>query len=273
MPELAEVEVIKLSLSPVVSSTIIDVIVNNPNLRYKVEPSLAQKLVGNTIIAIERRSKYLTLHLTNNLSLIVHLGMTGQFKIENQDYAFRKHDHIVIKLNGSNMLVYNDSRRFGCIFLSNTSELISHKLIKNLGPEPLTEDFNKEYLYNKLKKRNTNIKAVIMNSDIVVGVGNIYANEALFNAKISPLRPALLLSEIEIEHLVNAIKMILHKAIKLGGSSIKDFISSIGHKGNFQDQFLVYGKTNQACPYNCGGLIIRIRQNNRSSFYCGKCQS
>jgi len=272
MPELAEVEVIKLSLSRIVTKTILKVIIYNCNLRYKIAESLAPSLEDKTILNIERRSKYLILNLSDDLSLIVHLGMTGQFRIEDENYTLKKHDHLIIKLSDNIQLVYNDTRRFGHLFLCPQHELIHHKLIKNLGPEPLTEDFTATYLYAKLKKRNTNIKAAIMDSSIVVGVGNIYANEALFNAKISPLRLASSLSFDVIKHLVEAIKLILTKAIDLGGSSIKDFISSIGHKGSFQDQFLVYGKVNKPCSYNCGNSITRIRQNNRSSFYCPHCQ-
>lgn len=272
MPELPEIEVIKLSLQPIINKFIGNITIYNGNLRYKIDESLKSILQSKIICNIKRRSKYLILELSDDYCLVLHLGMTGRFTIETFAYELKKHDHFILELSDKSKLVYNDIRRFGYIFGCYKDQLHNNKFIRNLGPEPLTKDFSVSYLYDKLQKRSSNIKSVIMDSSIVVGVGNIYANEALFSAGISPLRSSSFLSYAEVERLVGAIKKILIKAIEHGGSSIKDFISSIGSEGRFQDNFFVYGLEKNPCMNLCGGFIIRIRINNRSSFYCKNCQ-
>ncbi|MCF8462738.1 MAG: bifunctional DNA-formamidopyrimidine glycosylase/DNA-(apurinic or apyrimidinic site) lyase [Rickettsiaceae bacterium] len=271
MPELAEVEVIKLSLNPIINCTILECNILQNKLRYRVPIDLAQKLSGKKIVKITRRSKYLLILLSNEYTVMIHLGMTGRVTLQNLDYNPIKHDHIIVVFD-SFKLVYNDIRRFGYWLIVKKNELLKHSLISILGPEPLEEEFSAAYLTRKLTKLKTNIKAALMNSKIVVGVGNIYANEALHRCKISPLRIASKLSAVELENLVKAIKSVLMESIKLGGSSISNYVNSIGQKGGFQNQFLVYARSGNLCSYKCGNKIIRIRQNQRSSFYCSVCQ-
>ena len=271
MPELAEVEVIKLFLNPIINSTITGCNILQNKLRYPLPIDLAQKLVGQKILKLTRRSKYLLIHLSNEYVVSIHLGMTGRITMQNLDYLCKKHDHIVIESNDFK-LVYNDIRRFGYWFIIQEEQLAEHPMIKILGPEPLKEEFSAVYLANKLANLKTNIKAAIMNSKIVVGVGNIYANESLHRSKISPIRMASSLEKFELENLVQSIKNVLLESIKLGGSSISNYVNSIGQKGGFQNQFLVYGKNGNLCSYGCSNKIIRIKQNQRSSFYCESCQ-
>jgi formamidopyrimidine-DNA glycosylase len=271
MPELAEIEVIKLSLSSILNDLILDMKIINPKLRYEIDPNIVSIAVNRKIVAIMRRAKYLIIELDNSYLILIHLGMTGRFQLKNKDYQLQKHDHLIIELS-KQLLVYNDLRKFGFILYCHKDSFQENKRINHLGPEPLTNEFNVEYFYARLPKIKSSIKSAIMNNNIVVGIGNIYANEALFKAKIAPDRPSCSLSIEEAENLSESIKTILAYAIELGGSSIQDFVNSIGHKGGFQDYFAVYAKEGKSCPNGCGQIIKRIRQSGRSSFFCPNCQ-
>lgn len=268
MPELPEVETVRRGITSLCGKTITNVIIRNAKLRYPVSDDFNSLILNKTILNIERRAKYLILNLTEG-QIIVHLGMSGSLTLINgSENTVLKHDHIDI-IFGDTVLRYNDPRRFGCVMYSENHE--SHRLIKDLGPEPLTDSFNTEYLVSKLKNKKSSIKQVIMDNYIVVGVGNIYASEALFMAKISPIRIANSLNLNEIKLLVNSIKQILANAIELGGSSLRDYKHADGSLGYFQSTHKVYDKLGKPCSI-CHDLILEKRLGQRNSFYCPTCQ-
>lgn len=274
MPELPEVETIKRGLDPVKSKKITQIFRSNKKLRF--ESNLDLSLIeGEKIKEIKRRARYLIIDIGAKYSLIIHLGMSGRLTFANaqnlDDYQAQKHDHFICEFENGNLLVFNDPRRFGFVDLCLKKDIKNHKMLSKLGPEPFDEEFNENYLADKLKSKITNIKTTMMDNQIVVGVGNIYINESLFVAKISPLRSAKSLKKSEIKKLVSAIKSILSTAIESGGSSINDYVDSSGNLGNFQNNFKIYGLEKNNCIY-CDGVIKKITQNGRSSFYCQKCQ-
>lgn len=275
MPELPEIETIKRGISHLNGQTITDVIIRNHNLRYKIPDDLKQSIANLKVINIDRRAKYLIITLQGsklNISyLIIHLGMSGSITIldKSDSITIGKHDHIDIIFKNSIIMRYNDPRRFGCLVL--TTDILNHTLLKNLGPEPLDSQFNEAYLINELKNKTSTIKQLIMDNHIVVGVGNIYASESLFLAKISPLRKGNSITTVEAELLVEMIKLVLNKAIELGGSSLRDYKKADGSLGYFQSIHNVYGKSGQKCKI-CDNLIIEERLGQRNSFYCPYCQ-
>jgi len=271
MPELPEVEITRLGLEPLINYKVSKVFIRNSSLRWPVNKSLQKILIGMKLISLKRRGKYILAEFPNG-TLIIHLGMSGHLCIVPKDREIKKHDHvdIVFDNEGHKILRYNDPRRFGCILWTEDSPL-DHKLIKNLGPEPLTNDFDGEYLFQKLRKRSVPIKNAIMNSHIVVGVGNIYASEALFHAKIRPQRQAHKVSRYEVTNLVTSIKDTIENAILKGGSSISNFFDVNGKNGYFQNEHQVYGRKDKPCIL-CKTLIQQITLGQRSSFYCKNCQ-
>lgn len=274
MPELPEVETIKNGLLHLSKHRITHIKQSNKKLRFPSTLDL-QKLQNLEIINFTRRARYLLINLSENKTLIIHLGMSGKITA-NSKFTNLKHDHFAINLidsrtNNNTWLIYNDARRFGFVDLVETKNLENHKMLKNLGPEPLSKDFDFAYLKEKLAKKSMNIKTTIMDNQIVVGVGNIYINESLFDAKISPIRIANSLNDIEVKKLINSIKKIITKAIKLGGSSISDYVKTSGDLGNFQNSFKVYGRSGEKCLL-CKRNIQKIVQNGRSSFFCETCQ-
>jgi len=274
MPELPEVETIKNGLESKLNNKIIsDAVINRPNLRTFFPDNFTDNLKDKKITAFKRRSKYLLIELDNDFLLISHLGMSGKFTIfaNDEDYNQDKHDHVIINFSDGTSLVYNDIRRFGLMDFICKNELEKHKLFINLAPEPLTEEFNSDYLYNILKNKNTNIKNAIMNSNIVVGVGNIYACESLFKCGISPTSSCRSIKPNEINKLVGIIKETLQDAIKAGGSTLKDYRKEDGTMGYFQHNFKVYGREGEDCT-DCGNKIERIKQQGRSTFFCPDCQ-
>lgn len=269
MPELPEVETVKRGLSQIINKEIIDIFRSNKNLRFA--SSLNLEILKNTKISkINRRARYLIIDFNNKTSAIFHLGMSGKITLKN-NFEQLKHDHFAIKFHDNSFLIFNDARRFGFIDLIYTKDLENHKMLSKLGLEPLDDNFNYKYLKEKLKNKSSNIKTTMMNNEIVVGVGNIYINESLFDAKISPLRSANSLNDLEIKKLINSIKEIIEKAINLGGSSISDYVNTKGDLGYFQNNFKTYGRNNENC-LQCKNTIERIVQNGRSSFFCNKCQ-
>ena len=270
MPELPEVEVARCGIEPhLLGRRIAGVTVRNPNLRWPVPDNLEDTLTGLTIRAVGRRAKYLLLDCGSG-TLILHLGMSGSLRLLPIPIPPGKHDHFDLVLDDGGILRLTDPRRFGAV-LWEAGDITRYPLLAELGPEPLTEDFNGNVLHAKIRDRSTGIKEVIMNSRIVVGVGNIYANEALFRAGINPKTAA---SEVGLEHcekLAQAIKRTLQLAIEAGGSSLRDFVNSDGNPGYFQQQYWVYNRAEQPCR-KCGVPIMKIRQGQRSSFYCPDCQ-
>jgi len=289
MPELPEVEVVKRSLINKTQNLIIkSVKINDGKLRYKINDSQIRKLIGLRLVKILRRSKYLLFFFNKkNIVMLVHLGMTGKFFYsdkkntkyktsfyydikEDQD---SKHDRIIFDLSKNQKLIYNDVRKFGFIKLFNKHELKSNIHLKNLGPEPLNKEFNFFYFKNFIKGRHRSTKDILMDQKFVSGLGNIYVNEILFFSGIRPTKKIRNLSDLEIKKIIKFTKKILSKAISLGGSSIRDFSSSSGKKGSFQQHFMVYGRKGENCRNRkCKNNITKIVLGNRSSFFCSNCQ-
>jgi formamidopyrimidine-DNA glycosylase len=286
MPELPEIEIVKKSLSKIVNkSKITNIRIYNKNLRYKISNSFAKELIGEKILKISRRSKYLIFHFKEKI-LLVHFGMSGKIllmkgnntKLFKTSFYYnlniiKKHNHLYFAFNNGNKLIYNDVRRFGFFKLYNTTKLDQIPFLKKLGLEPFSRKFNMKYFIRFSKKRKINIKSLLMDQRFVSGLGNIYVNEVLFISKIMPLRACNTLNTTEIKKLILNIKKILKLSISKGGSSIKDFKNTQGKSGNFQQFFQVYGHENKICSrISCKGLIENISISNRSSFYCNKCQ-
>lgn len=270
MPELPEVETTRRGLLPHTQQRkITDIIVRNPRLRWPVPANLAALTRLQTITELTRRGKYLLIHLGNG-TIIIHLGMSGSLRILDSSTPAGVHDHVDIVLDNRQCIRLRDPRRFGAVLWAEHDPL-THPLLANLGMEPLSDDFNGDFLYQKSRGRSSSVKAFIMDSHIIVGVGNIYANEALFHAGIHPLLAAGKISRPRYVRLAQAIHDTLSKAIIAGGSSLRDFVGSDGAPGYFQQQYFVYGRSGQNCRI-CGQLIQQLRQNQRTTFYCPQCQ-
>jgi len=270
MPELPEVEITRLGISPHITGQVItDVVIRNKNLRWPITATLKNNLLNNKFQKIDRRGKYLLCY-TDNGCIIMHLGMSGSLRIVNKKIKPEKHDHLDILFASGNILRFHDPRRFGSVLWTRKDPL-QHKLIKHLGPEPLGEDFNGEWLYRRSRKRTQAIKNFIMDSHNVVGVGNIYASESLFLAGINPKRKAGKVSLERYERLSKKIKKILKQSIKQGGTTIRNFVNGDGKPGYFQQQLSVYRRTGEPCK-QCNSTIKEIKLGQRSSFYCPFCQ-
>jgi len=269
MPELPEVETTLRGIKPhIIGRKISEVTVRNRNLRWPVSRKV-YSLAGSKFIHIKRRGKYILIEVDDG-TLLIHLGMSGSLRVIDCGQEFRKHDHIDIKMDSRKSLRYHDPRRFGCM-LFHSGNINNHKLLRHLGPEPLEEEFCGEYLYSKSRGRNVPIKQFIMNSNTVVGVGNIYACEALFFSRISPKRFASKISKVRYDNLAENIKMVLLSSINMGGTTLRDFVNGVGEPGYFKQSLMVYGCEDKKCN-NCGKAISRIIQTGRSTFYCSRCQ-
>jgi formamidopyrimidine-DNA glycosylase len=270
MPELPEVETVRSGLSPLICQAKIEgLIVRQPRLRYPINTAqLQDKLIGQTILNLRRRAKYLLLDCHQG-SLLIHLGMTGVLRAVPQNTPIEKHDHLDILLNNSKMIRFKDTRRFGAVLWVNEPD--DHPLLNHLGEEPLSPEFNPECLAKKLRHTGRAIKLALMDQQIVVGVGNIYANEALFMAGIHPQQEANTLKFSQIECLVTAVKTILHQAILQGGTSLKDFLNAEGQPGYFKQTLQVYGRKDQAC-LQCQHPICKMVIGQRATYFCTQCQ-
>jgi len=269
MPELPEVEVSRQGISPYLTgSNITKIIVRDPRLRWPIPESIHQ-LEGQVIQKVTRRGKYLLFETAIGTS-ILHLGMSGSLCILNVGEAVNKHDHLDIELSNSKLLRLNDPRRFGA-FLWTQEPWQQHKLLAKLGPEPLSDDFDGQLLFEHSRKRSLAIKNFIMNAQVVVGVGNIYANEALFRAGISPTISVKKVSLKRYQRLGKEIKIVLAEAIKQGGTTLKDFTSSDGKPGYFAQQLHVYGREGEACS-TCESKIEQMKIGNRATYFCPTCQ-
>ena len=268
MPELPEVEVSRMGISPyMVGQTIQSFTFRTPKLRWDI-PIELKKLEGQVIRTIRRRAKYLLIE-TDTGSAIIHLGMSGSLRVLDADFPPAKHDHVDLKLSNGKILRYNDPRRFGAWLWCAPGE--SHAVLANIGPEPLTEEFSAEYVAEKAKNKRVAVKSFIMDSKVVVGVGNIYANESLFKSRIHPSKPAGKLTSQEWRRLVENIKTTLKSAITQGGTTLKDFAQADGKPGYFAQELLVYGKAGEACP-QCGEPLQELKIGQRNAFFCGECQ-
>ena len=286
MPELPEVEIVKLSLKKTIKSKkILKVKVNNRNLRFKIQKDFEALLKRRKIIDVNRKAKYLIIILDDNKYLIMHFGMSGTLHLLKKEFDFKntnlsfykgpnfpsKHNHIELFFDEFK-IVYNDPRRFGFVkFLNSKKELV--KFLKNFGIEPLEKKFNIKYLKKILNNKNKNIKNILLDQKYISGIGNIYANEILFFSKINPNKLGKKINIREMKKLLVFSKKVLRKAIKKGGSTIRDFKNAEGTKGSFQDEFKVYNKDGFRCPNSlCAKFIKKITISNRSSFYCPDCQ-
>jgi formamidopyrimidine-DNA glycosylase len=269
MPELPEVETTRRGLMPLIGQQIQSVKVRNSALRWPVPENLAEILPNQHFLELSRRAKYLLVRCEQG-TLLLHLGMSGRLCLLEHDEAAGKHDHVDIVFAHGAVLRLRDPRRFGAVLWS-ADDPLQHLLLRKLGPEPLEVDFDGAYLYRATRKRTSPVKNVIMDSHLVVGVGNIYASESLFRARISPKISANRLSQPRCELLAQEIKATLNEAIQAGGSSLRDFFGADGNPGYFQQSYFVYGRTGEPCRV-CGGAIKTIKQEQRSTFYCPNCQ-
>lgn len=273
MPELPEIETVCRGLSSVLpGERLTNVLKFRDNLRFPIPRNLTEKLRDKIVKNITRRAKYVLVHLDDGYTLILHLGMSGRVIVHNKKREKRdKHDHVIFYTESGLEIVFNDPRRFGMVDIAHSNEIANHKCIKHLGIEPLSDKFNGKYLHELLKGRKTPIKLAIMNAALIVGVGNIYACESLFRSKILPARAASSLSGDECSALASNIKVVLQEAIKAGGSTLRDYVTSSGESGYFQHHFKVYGREKEQCIC-CHQGIVRIVQGGRSTFFCKNCQ-
>lgn len=269
MPELPEVETTRRGiLHAVQDHRVLKVLVHERRLRWPVPDELVQ-LQGQRILAITRRGKYLLLHTAAGVAL-VHLGMSGSLRLVSPGTPRKPHDHIELTLDSGYLLRFHDPRRFGC-FLWVTTPVEAHPLLAGLGPEPLEQDFDGTLLFLRSRQRTAPVKSFIMDSHVVVGVGNIYANEALFRAGIHPLRAAGRISAGRYEQLAEAIRSILAYAIERGGTTLRDFVNGHGEPGYFQLELDAYGRAGLPC-HRCQTLLKEVRLGGRSTVYCPQCQ-
>lgn len=273
MPELPEVETVCRGLrNSIIGTRIKKILLRRADIRSEIPADLPERVQNTIITDIRRRAKYILIHLDNGESLIVHLGMSGKLLVLSSHPAlFDKHDHVIFFLSGSQSVLYHDPRRFGLVTIEKTDSLPHHPLLAHLGPEPLAESFTGDMLYQSLRKRKQAIKPALMDQQTVVGVGNIYASEALFRARIHPARPANEISREEAVRLTEHIKQVLADAIDSGGSTLRNYVDSRGENGYFQHHFDVYGKDGAPCPV-CTASIQRMAQAGRSTFFCRICQ-
>lgn len=282
MPELPEVETVRRGLAPVMEGVqIARADVNRPDLRWPFPEGMADRLTGKTVLRLRRRSKYILADLDSGETLLIHLGMSGRMTISGHTVggfhhphpAAAKHDHVVFHMANDARITFNDARRFGAMDLMDTGGEDEFWLIRDLGPEPLGNVFDEDYLVARLKGRNTPIKSALLDQRIVSGLGNIYVCEVLFRAGIHPARKAGAISAKRVRSLVPLIRDVLGEAIEAGGSSLKDYRQADGELGYFQHNFAVYDQAGNPCPTDgCQKEISRIVQSGRSSFFCPQCQ-
>jgi formamidopyrimidine-DNA glycosylase len=274
MPELPEVETTRAGLAPhLVCRTVTGVVLRRPDLRWPIPPEIAAQLPGQQIRAIRRRAKYLLLD-TDAGSALLHLGMSGSLRVLPAATPLREHDHVDLQLShargeAARVLRFNDPRRFGCLLWQPAGH--THALLQDLGPEPLSDDFDGDYLHARSRGRSAPVKAFLMDQRIVVGVGNIYAAEALFAAGIAPLRSAGRVSRARYGQLADHVRQILGRAIARGGTTLRDFISPDGAPGYFEQELSVYGRGGAPCP-RCGRALREAAIGQRASVWCGHCQ-
>jgi formamidopyrimidine-DNA glycosylase len=300
MPELPEVEIVRRGLEPLLSGhAFLRVEQQRQDLRFPLPERFAERLQGRRVLALERRAKYMLARLSSGDVLVIHLGMTGRFRVSNAvkgreraatkarilgEYVYgpssdARHDHIRFRMSGGTVITYNDPRRFGFMLLIGEREVDAHPLFRNLGAEPLGEAFSASYLALRAHGRRCDLKAFLMDQRIIAGLGNIYVNEALYRARLSPKRRASCLAgrgggpHERAELLVQAIKDVLAEALRAGGSTLRDYRHADGSEGAFQESFSVYDREGQPClTAGCRGRVKRIVQGARSTFYCPACQ-
>jgi formamidopyrimidine-DNA glycosylase len=270
MPELPEVETTRRGIAPATTGRrVVAAIVREPRLRWPVPHDLPTLLQGQRVAQVGRRAKYLLLHLDRG-ALIIHLGMSGSLRVLPADTPPLRHDHVDLVLDSGECLRFNDPRRFGSVHYTAVDPL-THPLLRRLAPEPLDAEFDGRYLARAARGRSVAIKQFLMNGLVVVGVGNIYANEALFRAGIHPRRAAGRISRERLERLATAVKEVLGEAIQSGGTTLRDYVNAAGLPGYFRQQLYVYERSGQPCRL-CRAPIRQITQGQRSTYYCAQCQ-
>ena len=282
MPELPEVETVRRGLEPAMKNQLIaKADVNRPDLRWPFPPNLADRLTGARVLGLRRRSKYILIDLDSDETLIVHLGMSGRMLVSGIQLgqffldhpAVEKHDHVVLHMENNARITFNDARRFGMMDLAVTAAVEQHKLLASLGPEPLGNSFDEAYLISAFAGKTAPIKSLLLDQRIIAGLGNIYVCEVLYRAKILPMYKAGGLSKSRIGKILLIIREVLEEAILAGGSSLKDYRQTGGELGYFQHNFQVYDREGLPCASDeCTGVIKRVTQAGRSSFYCPICQ-
>ena len=269
MPELPEVEITRLGLaSELEGRTITGVVLRRPDLRWPIPAEIGRRLPGERILAVRRRAKYLLLDLAPG-SALMHLGMSGSLRVLPGGSPVGPHDHVDLLLDSGQVMRFNDPRRFGCLLWQPAGEL--HALLRDLGPEPLSADFDGDHLYRLSRDRRTSVKAFLMDQATVVGVGNIYAAESLFKAGIAPAREAGRVSRPGYQRLAQAVKEVLAFAIRQGGTTFRDFVRPDGRPGYFEQELFVYGREGELCLV-CGHPLHSLRLGNRATVWCGHCQ-
>ena len=282
MPELPEVETVRRGLTPAMEGVVIErADVNRPDLRWPFPDRMAERLTGQRVDRLRRRSKYILADLSSGETLLIHLGMSGRMTVSGDplgqfvhDHPMpEKHDHVVFHMANGARVTFNDPRRFGAMDLLPTATAEAHKLLSVLGPEPLGNDFHEQHLIEAFRGKNTPVKSALLDQGIVAGLGNIYVCEALYRAGVSPRRKAGQISAARVAALVPIIRQVLQDAIDAGGSSLRDFRQADGELGYFQHSFDVYGREGAPCrTEGCDAVVKRITQSGRSSFYCTQCQ-
>jgi formamidopyrimidine-DNA glycosylase len=290
VPELPEVETVRLGLQPVLEGRRFTYVeTRRADLRVPFPEEFAERLRGRRVVQLRRRAKYLLADLDNGETLVIHLGMSGRMSVYSHgrdrklgqfyyevmpaDAGQGKHDHVIFETDAPARIVFTDHRRFGLMTLVHTAEMESDPLFKGLGGEPLSDEFNADYLKSALKGKKTPIKSALLDQRVIAGLGNIYVCESLWRAHISPKRQAARVKPAQIELLAPAIKQVLREAVKAGGSSLRDHRRVDGELGYFQKTFAVYDREGQPCrTRGCSGIVKRIVQSGRSTFYCAVCQ-
>ena len=282
MPELPEVETVRRGLLPAMEGrTILAADIRRPDLRFPFPERMAERLTGARVLGLRRRSKYILADLSTGETLLVHLGMSGRMLISgvmpgvfHHDHpAPAKHDHVVLDMEGGARVTFNDARRFGAMDLMATDTAEAHWLLREIGPEPLGNEFSEDYLVGRLKGRATPIKAALLDQRNVAGLGNIYVCEVLHRARVDPRRKAGQIAAARVAGLVPVIREVLGEAIEAGGSSLRDYRQADGELGYFQHTFRVYDREAAPCPTpGCAGTVTRIVQSGRSTFFCPRCQ-
>ena len=266
MPELPEVETTIRGLKPIINCTIVNIKIHTPKLRFIIPKNLSKIHKEIRIQEIKRRGKYILLNLEDSYTIVIHLGMSGRLKLLNCNVFYRqKHDHVILRTNQDHCLVFNDPRKFGLIDYGNKNIILKKRYLSNLGKDALSTSLNYEYLALKISKKIVPIKQILLDQKIIAGIGNIYASEILFDAKISPFCKGRDLSVDDCRHIIISIRKILKKAIIAGGSTLKNYVATDGTIGNFQRNFKVYNKSGQKIM---GKPIVKIIQYGRSTFYC-----
>ena len=276
MPELPEVETVMRGMQPALAGKkLINIEARCDSLRWPIPNNFVDRLKGRRVINIARRAKYILWYLDDQTVMILHLGMSGRVSITaKRPSKIEKHDHLIFTTEEGTVIRFNDARRFGMVDLSVSNSVLQHRLLKQLGPEPLSNDFTELSFRQMLRSKKTSIKNALLDQRVVAGLGNIYVCEALFRSNISPRRLALNVKGKRLKNLSINIREVLNEAILAGGSSLRDHAQTNGDIGYFQHNFMVYGREGQGCKKNgCDNKVSRITQSGRSTFYCAKCQN